>query len=194
MENSEIETAALTTPEPAEAAPTAADTDDTGQIGEPEISSAARKRRRGSRGGKNRKKPIRPSIDGHPSDGVSAIDDDEIDDDEFDHEEPDEHGTADALTGLAQDHHPELPERISEGRPSAEAAERALVRRPQIGDTRPGPAVIPPVASPSEGQAPGQRQGQRARSKGGARGGGQQQGRAGAEQVREGAQSRVGVG
>ncbi len=36
---------------------------------------------------------------------------------------------------------PELPERISEGRPSAEAAETSLVRRPQIGDTRPAPKV-----------------------------------------------------
>ena len=33
----------------------------------------------------------------------------------------------------------ELPERISENRPSAEAAEKATVRRPQIGDTRPAP-------------------------------------------------------
>ncbi|HEY4331310.1 MAG TPA: Rne/Rng family ribonuclease, partial [Ilumatobacteraceae bacterium] len=38
----------------------------------------------------------------------------------------------------------ELPERISEGRPSAEAAEGALVRRPQIGDTRPAPPRTPP--------------------------------------------------
>ncbi|MCU1393123.1 MAG: ribonuclease [Ilumatobacteraceae bacterium] len=37
---------------------------------------------------------------------------------------------------------PELPERISEGRASGEAAEAALVRRPQIGDTR--PAIAPP--------------------------------------------------
>ena len=35
---------------------------------------------------------------------------------------------------------PELPERISEGRASGEAAEAALVRRPQIGDTRPAAA------------------------------------------------------
>ncbi|MGH9182815.1 MAG: hypothetical protein ACRDZ9_03195, partial [Acidimicrobiales bacterium] len=35
---------------------------------------------------------------------------------------------------------PELPDRLSEGTPSPEAAERALVRRkPQIGDTRPAP-------------------------------------------------------
>jgi ribonuclease E len=32
---------------------------------------------------------------------------------------------------------PELPDLPNEGRPSPEAAERALVRRPQIGDTRP---------------------------------------------------------
>ena len=34
----------------------------------------------------------------------------------------------------------ELPEPLREGRPSVEAAERALVRKPQIGDTRPAPA------------------------------------------------------
>ena len=39
------------------------------------------------------------------------------------------------------DGHPELPEPIREGRPSAEAAERALVRKPQIGDTRPAPVT-----------------------------------------------------
>ena len=33
----------------------------------------------------------------------------------------------------------ELPDRISENRPSAAAADRATVRRPQIGDTRPAP-------------------------------------------------------
>ncbi|CAB4895645.1 unannotated protein [freshwater metagenome] len=43
----------------------------------------------------------------------------------------------------------ELPERASEGKPSAEAAEKALVRRPQIGDTRPAPrqaVAVPSVA------------------------------------------------
>src|SRR5215211_528275 len=38
---------------------------------------------------------------------------------------------------------PELPEPLRENRPSAEAAERALVRKPQIGDTRPAPASSP---------------------------------------------------
>ncbi|MCB0980515.1 MAG: Rne/Rng family ribonuclease [Ilumatobacteraceae bacterium] len=41
---------------------------------------------------------------------------------------------------------PELPDRISENRPSAAAADAALVRKPRIGDTRPAPAVpaVPP--------------------------------------------------
>src|SRR5207237_5816110 len=34
----------------------------------------------------------------------------------------------------------ELPERPSEGRPTVEAAERALLRKPQIGHSRPAPA------------------------------------------------------
>ena len=45
-----------------------------------------------------------------------------------------------------RDVRPELPERISEGRPSSvEAADQALVRKPQIGDTRPAPARPPAV-------------------------------------------------
>ena len=44
----------------------------------------------------------------------------------------------------------ELPEPMSEGRPSVEAAEQALVRRPKIGDTMPIPTSPPPArhASP----------------------------------------------
>ena len=38
----------------------------------------------------------------------------------------------------------ELPEKISEGRASKEAAEKALVRRPRIGDTMPVPSTPPP--------------------------------------------------
>ena len=38
----------------------------------------------------------------------------------------------------------ELPDRLSEGRPSAEASERGLVRKPQIGDTMPIPSSPPP--------------------------------------------------
>jgi ribonuclease E len=45
------------------------------------------------------------------------------------------------------DAQPELPERLREGRPSPEAADRATVRRPKIGDTRPAPPV--PAAEPA---------------------------------------------
>ncbi len=38
----------------------------------------------------------------------------------------------------------ELPKPMSEGRPSAEAAEKALVRKPRIGDTMPIPTTPPP--------------------------------------------------
>ena len=42
----------------------------------------------------------------------------------------------------------ELPERLSEGRPSPEAAARAVVQRPKIGDTRPAPPSGPAVTMP----------------------------------------------
>jgi ribonuclease E len=49
---------------------------------------------------------------------------------------------------------PELPEPMREGRVSAEAAERSLVRKPQIGDTRPAPKpVTPPPAKRGRGRA-----------------------------------------
>ena len=80
----------------------------------------SRKRRRGSRGGQARQKP---------GSGI-ADDDDSGDDDSTDdgNRFPDE-----------------LPEPISEGRVNdVVAAGKALVRRPQIGDTRPAPAISPP--------------------------------------------------
>ncbi|MCU0260823.1 MAG: hypothetical protein MUE78_07375, partial [Ilumatobacteraceae bacterium] len=70
---------------------------------------AARKRRRGSRGGQRRRKPA----------GAAAATD----------------GGSDAVGDPD-----ELPDPIREGRPTdVAAAERALVRKPQIGDTRPAP-------------------------------------------------------
>ena len=60
-----------------------------------------------------------------------------------------------AVVAADSDADPELPERASEGKPSAEAAESALVRRPQIGDTRPAPR--PASAAPEaaiEGATP----------------------------------------
>ncbi len=140
--------------------------------------STVRKRRRGSRGGRNRRRPAGDSLAG-VDDG--STDDEPSDDDSID-EEP-TNATGDDGTGddsdrgedaaadtrgstagddiapgarapappskrvgrrPTSDTRPELPERISEGRPSVEAADSALVRRPQIGDTRPAPGV--PVA------------------------------------------------
>ncbi|MDQ3738198.1 MAG: Rne/Rng family ribonuclease [Actinomycetota bacterium] len=51
--------------------------------------------------------------------------------------------------GDADDSRPddiELPERIGEGRPSAEAGDRATVRKPQIGDTMPAPQSSRPAS------------------------------------------------
>jgi len=97
--------------------------------------AAAKRRRRGSRGGQNRKRP-----DG-TVDGSDDSPEDSPDDGESISVQPDE-----------------LPERISEGRVTdADAADKALVRKPKVGDTRapfvpamppPGPAVVgKPAAS-----------------------------------------------
>ena len=135
----------------------------------------ARKRRRGSRGGRNRKKPVRPAGAGDGSvDDVADHDvaDDELDDDfddddgdgeddgdgdeadgrdDADHHDPNNEVVDEAATHVE---HPEMPDRISENRPSAEAASKALVRKPQIGDTRPAA----PSAAPATPTMPGQRQ------------------------------------
>jgi ribonuclease E len=93
--------------------------------------AVSRKRRRGSRGGQRRRKPLNapsaaaPSADG---DGASV-----------------DPGSADR---------PELPRPLREGRVSPEVAEKALVRKPQIGDTRPAPAPAePPAARRGRGKA-----------------------------------------
>ena len=182
MDNSELDTAGHAAPEPGVDSHVESHVDSVveshsdgmEQLGEPTISPAAKKRRRGSRGGKNRRKPNRPLVDGQPSNDIDddddvADDDDAHDDDAHDDDAHDD----DAVIGTAADHHPELPERIGEGRPSVEAAERALVRRPQIGDTRPAPAGSAPAGSaPAPSAAANNGQGQGARGKG--KGGGQQ--------------------
>jgi ribonuclease E len=86
---------------------------------------ATRKRRRGSRGGQRRRKPE------HTAGAVAAPG----------VVEPDGDDAAD------RDAEPEMPEPLRENRPSVAAAERALVRKPQIGDTRPAP-VVPAADSP----------------------------------------------
>lgn len=55
------------------------------------------------------------------------------------------------------DRTPELPDRHIEGRPkSPEAAERALVRKPQIGDSMPAPPGPPPTSRAAAGGRGGQ--------------------------------------
>jgi ribonuclease E len=90
---------------------------------------SARRRRRGSRGGQRRRKGS-----GQPAGGTAA-------------DELDTAADGGAVAGSrpaarsAGNAPEELPERLSEGRPSVEAADKALVRKPQIGDTRPAPPL-----------------------------------------------------
>ena len=129
--------------------------DGTETIGEPTVRTAAQKRRRGSRGGRNRKRPAGTAVAGNGDDA-----DDEADDSDGD--EPDDpgesvdtepfHTEAAPIESSLNGDEPELPKRMTEGRPSAAAAERALVRKPQIGDTRPAPPgqIAPPAAKPAQ--------------------------------------------
>jgi ribonuclease E len=99
-----------------------------------EVSDAARRRRRGSRGGQRRRKGTDGAGggDGRSNDGGSSDDHDHHDDHDSNHGN-DDHGA-----GTDPD---ELPEPLRATRTSSvEAAERALVRKPQIGDTRPAPS------------------------------------------------------
>ncbi|MEO6989058.1 MAG: Rne/Rng family ribonuclease [Aquihabitans sp.] len=109
---------------------------------------ANRRRRRGSRGGRSRTKP-RSSADG--SDG----DDGEQGEDE-----------GDGIPDLERQ--PELPDKHRENKPSAEAAEAALVRKPQIGDTRPAPPGAESTTTDGDaGEASGGGAAKRKRRRGG---------------------------
>ena len=124
--------------------------------------NAHKKRRRGSRGGRNRPRPQGASAD---SDGESDedFDDDDSDDDDFDDDEEfdvDDSGddaphVSAPIAGVQDDF--ELPERMNEGRADVEAATEALVPRPKIGDTRPSsvPATPPLSSTPSGVTMPG---------------------------------------
>ena len=100
--------------------------EDAGDATAGDASAAPHKpRRRGSRGGRNRKRPAaKPASEETAADGSDPQPD----------EQPDE-----------------LPERISENRPSVEAAERGLVRKPQIGDSRPAPTQSSRPSPASDG-------------------------------------------
>jgi ribonuclease E len=107
-----------------------ADTSSDAPGGSPSSSSSSSKRRRGSRGGQRR----RSSANAGSGDGGEH-------DDSFDDRND-----------------IELPEPMSEGRPSVEAAEKALVRKPRIGDTMPIPTVPPP--GPARAKLAAQTQGE----------------------------------
>jgi len=116
------------------------------------------RRRRGSRGGRNRNRSGGGQVGGANASG----------------DDSDETGTPDL------DRQPEeLPKRASQNRPrDAAAAEEALVKKPQIGDSRPAPAADSAEAdsndtAKAEGQGGGQaRSGNRRRRGGRGRGGG----------------------
>jgi ribonuclease E len=132
------------TPEPPTRVTAPADRGDAGDGGDDNGTDAAadsdaavaRKRRRGSRGGQRRRKPDGPATADDGPDGG-----------------PDGPGD-------------EMPEPMRENRPSVEAAERALVRKPQIGDTRPAPAA---AGAPEAAPPAAAKRGRAARSAGGGR-------------------------
>jgi ribonuclease E len=107
---------------------------------------AGRKRRRGSRGGQRRRKSATAA--------------------------PAQQGDGDYAPGMAQAppaDQPELPENPREGRLAPEVAERTLVRKPQIGDTRPAPpAPTPVVAKTVTPKLPRRKQTSRGRGRGAA--------------------------
>ncbi len=149
------------------------DTHDAGaeSNGEPGAArtTANKRRRRGSRGGQNRKRPT--DADGQGDDG-DAADDDAPDSDVADRDSGDRDG-GDRDGGDVQP--AELPDRMSEGRVrDLDAADRSLVRKPKVGDTKsapfvpamppPGPALAAkPEPAPGAGGNAGQGKGKRRR-------------------------------
>ncbi|NDD95905.1 MAG: Rne/Rng family ribonuclease [Actinobacteria bacterium] len=125
---------------------------------------ARKKRRRGSRGGRNRPRP-NGGVNGTTDASSDAADDEFGDDDEFDddgHDDGSDDGDdASSPASPGAGANPvELPERMSEGRPSPDVAAQAVVQRPKIGDTRPappssGPAVTMPGGTRAGQAAPG---------------------------------------
>jgi ribonuclease E len=143
-----------------------ADTGEQNDNGEPNDESgtnnAHKKRRRGSRGGRNRPRPQGASADSDGEgdedfDGDDIDDDGDFDDDEFDDAESydDAPHVSAPIVGVQDDF--ELPERMNEGRADVDAAAEALVQRPKIGDTRPSsvPATPPLSSTPSGVTMPG---------------------------------------
>jgi len=147
-----------------------ADTGEQNDNGEPHDESgtnnAHKKRRRGSRGGRNRPRPQGASTDSDGEGDEDFDDDDDIDgegDEDFDDDSDfdDDASYDDAphvsapIVGVQDDF--ELPERMNAGRADVDAAAEALVPRPKIGDTRPSsvPATPPLSSTPSGVTMPG---------------------------------------
>jgi len=106
-------------------------------------------RRRGSRGGRGRKKPGQQTEKAAASGAAKAS------------------TKAPAVADDDGDPRPDLPDRPGENRPSPDAAARALIPKPKIGDSRPAPA------EEDGGEAEGQTGTKRRRRRGGrGRGGG----------------------
>ena len=142
------------------------DTGEHNDNGEPNEESGAnnahKKRRRGSRGGRNRPRPQGASADSDGEVDEDFDDDDDSDDEEFDDDDSGDNDSYDdaphlsaPIAGVQDDF--ELPERMNEGRADVEAATEALVPRPKIGDTRPSsvPATPPLSSTPSGVTMPG---------------------------------------
>jgi ribonuclease E len=109
---------------------------------------AARKRRRGSRGGQRRRKNSAAKV-------AKAAD-----------------GDGDQAPGMSPAppaDQPELPESPREGRLAPEVAERTLVRKPQIGDTRPAPPAAAPAVPKTTTAKPRRKQTSRSRGRSGER-------------------------
>ena len=111
---------------------TSSDADEAHSSSSDSLSSS--RRRRGSRGGQNR----RGSGQGSSGEPDESDESDEVDEvDEFD-------GHGHVGDDRDDPNDIELPEPMREGRASVEAAEKALVRKPRIGDTMPMPTSPPP--------------------------------------------------
>ncbi|MGE0879896.1 MAG: Rne/Rng family ribonuclease [Acidimicrobiia bacterium] len=125
--------------------------------------SPARKRRRGSRGGRNRNRSGRSASD---TDGGDADDDDDAAAGD-DAPSTDGAGAADRPVAARAPRAPrrpavqpkraeptdpdEMPDPPSEGKvQDLEVADRVLVRKPQIGDSRPAPTAVPSAAAADE--------------------------------------------
>ena len=110
---------------------TSSDADEAHSSSSDSLSSS--RRRRGSRGGQNRRGSGQGSS-GQP-DEVDEVDEVDGHSDVGDRHDRDDRDDPNDI---------ELPEPMREGRASVEAAEKALVRKPRIGDTMPMPTSPPP--------------------------------------------------